>query len=238
VAGRVLEAIDAAGAVVAEVGVPFSDPIADGPVIQASMTRALEGGVSLAETFAMVRSVRERVSMGLVAMVSYSLVYRYGPERFAKDAAGAGFDGLIVPDLPSDEAAGMVGIARGAGLTMSLLVSPQTSAARAGQIARMCSGFVYVLSRAGVTGERSDVPADLSDRLAMLRGVSELPMAVGFGVSSGAQAAAVGRVADAVIVGSALVKRVHEACASGGADAGVEAAGAFVRELVAAVRAG
>ncbi|MEM6757361.1 MAG: tryptophan synthase subunit alpha [Planctomycetota bacterium] len=228
---RVLEAVDVGGAVVAEVGIPFSDPIADGPVIQASMTRALDGGITLQDTFDMVRGLRGKVGLGLVAMVSYSLVFRYGPRKFAQDASEAGFDGLIVPDLPSEEAEAMVGVARSAGLTMSLLVSPQTSAQRAAEIARLCSGFVYVLSRSGVTGERSDVPADLADRLAMLREVSDLPMAVGFGVSTAEQAAMVGKVADAVIVGSALVKRVHEAAEAGGSDAAVDAAGAFVGEL-------
>ncbi|MEM9253082.1 MAG: tryptophan synthase subunit alpha [Planctomycetota bacterium] len=235
---RVLEAVDAAGAVVAEVGIPFSDPIADGPVIQASMTRALEKGITLQDTFDMVRGLRGKVGLGLVAMVSYSLVFRYGPRKFAQDAAEAGFDGLIVPDLPSEEAEAMVGIARSAGLTMSLLVSPQTSAERAAEIARLCSGFVYVLSRAGVTGERSDVPADLADRLAMLRGVSDLPMAVGFGVSTAEQAAMVGKVADAVIVGSALVKRVHEAAAAGGGEGGGDAAVAAASEFVGELQGG
>ncbi|MEM6333901.1 MAG: tryptophan synthase subunit alpha [Planctomycetota bacterium] len=228
---RVLLELDAAGATVVELGIPFSDPIADGPVIQASMTRALDANVALADIFAMVAGVRAELSLGLVAMVSYSLVFRFGPQKFVAAAAEAGFDGLIVPDLPLDEAADTAAIARKAGLTMSLLVSPQTDTRRAAEVAGLCSGFVYVLSRSGVTGERADVPAGLGERLTQLRSVSDLPMAVGFGVSTAEQAADVARQADAVIVGSALVKRIHEAYETGGADAAVDATRAFVSEL-------
>lgn len=203
-----LPAIEAAGASVVELGIPFSDPIADGPVIAASMTEALRADVSPGGVFDMVRSVRGEVSMGLVAMVSYSIVHRMGAANFVRDAADAGLDGFIFPDLPLDEAADVSAIVNEAGLTSSLLIAPTTTDDRAAEIAKASTGFVYVVARTGITGARAELPAGLTDRLTKLRGAADLPMAVGFGISSPEHVAQVTSVADAAIVGSALVKQI------------------------------
>jgi tryptophan synthase alpha chain len=225
-----LPALEQAGASVVELGIPFSDPIADGPVIEGSMTRALNNGVTLAEVLAMVRSVRPHVSLGLVAMVSYSIVYRYGLERFLADAAAAGIDGFIFPDLPVDEAGPAQAAVQQKGLTMSLLVAPTTPIDRAKQIAAASSGFVYVVSRAGTTGEQGQLPEALSQRLSELRKVTDLPLAVGFGIGRPEHVRQVVAEADAAIVGSALMRQVNEHRQADRASL-VEAVGRFTREL-------
>lgn len=205
-----LPAIDRGGASICELGIPFSDPIADGPVIQSSMSRALEAGVHPADVFEMVRSLRPKLTMGLVAMVSYSIVYRQGVERFVGEAAEAGFDGFIFPDLPVEEAPAVARLVAEAELTSSLLIAPTTPDDRAQRIARASSGFIYMLARTGITGARSDLPAGLDERVARLRGVSELPVAIGFGISKPEHVRAVTTVADAAIVGSALVREIGQ----------------------------
>ncbi|XAL99716.1 tryptophan synthase subunit alpha [Phycisphaeraceae bacterium D3-23] len=228
---RVIPALERGGASVCEVGIPFSDPIADGPVIQASMTRALDAGTRLAGVFETIAALRGSVSMGLVAMVSYSIVYRYGLDRFVKDAGQAGFDGLILPDLPIDEAAAARDAAGAGGLTLSMLIPPTTQIERARRIAEGCTGFVYVVSRGGITGERSALPEELPGRLRELRGVTDAPMAVGFGISTAPQVRSVVTVADAAIVGSAMVRRLHEQAQAGEDPA--QAAEQMTRELAA-----
>ncbi|MFN3165806.1 MAG: tryptophan synthase subunit alpha [Phycisphaeraceae bacterium] len=207
---KVLPALERGGASICEVGIPFSDPIADGPVIQASMTRALGAGTSVEQVFSAVAEARPSLSMGLVAMVSYSIVYRIGLDRFVSDAAKAGFDGFIFPDLPLEESQDARGAAADAGLILSMLIAPTTPIDRAQQIAAASTGFAYVVSRRGITGESSALPADLPDRLTKLRDVTDAPMAVGFGVSSAEQVRDVVAVADAAIVGSAMVRRLNE----------------------------
>lgn len=224
-----LSALSQAGADVIEVGFPFSDPVADGPVIQAAMTRALGKGVKVAQVMEAVSRARAKTSAGLVAMVSYTIVHRIGLDAFLRDAAQAGFDGMIFPDLTLEEA----GAARTAcakhGVTLSLLIAPTTPIQRAEQIAQASTGFVYVLSRSGITGARSELPSELPARVARLRQVTDLPLAVGFGISDAAQVKSVVSVADAAIVGSALCKCLHEAAQSG-RDAVADAA-KFTREL-------
>ena len=207
-----IQAAERAGASVCEIGIPFSDPVADGPVIQASMTRALDAGLRVQQVFEMVRRVRPKVSLGLVAMVSYSIVHRMGLETFVHAARDAGFDGFIFPDLPLEESADARQAVEDAGLILSMLIAPTTPIERAQKIAAASSGFAYVVSRSGITGARSELPPDLPDRLAKLREVTDLPMAVGFGISSADQVRAVVRIADAAIVGSALVDCVHQHC--------------------------
>ncbi|MDQ7013370.1 MAG: tryptophan synthase subunit alpha [Planctomycetota bacterium] len=227
-----LPALQHAGAGVVEIGLPFSDPIADGPVIAAAMHDALERGTTPEQVFNQVAQVRASLDIGLVAMVSVSIVYRAGgPDGFAAQAAQAGFDGVIYPDAPFEEADDLLAAAREAGMTASLLISPTTPAARAEAIAKACSGFVYLLARTGITGERSDAP-DVAGRVAALRKATDTPIACGFGISTPEHVRAVVQHADAAIVGSALVKRMSQAEADG-QDA-VEAAVAFVRELVQA----
>lgn len=227
---RLLTTIQKAGASICELGIAFSDPIADGPVIQASMTHALGRGVRPAAVLDMVAQQRSQLRMGLVAMVSYSIVYRLGVERFIQQSCDVGLDGLIFPDLLVEESEPVRQAAAQRGLVCSFLISPTTPITRAQRIAEASSGFVYLLSRAGVTGERSDLPADLAGRIEALRSVTDLPVAVGFGVGRREQVQQVLEVADAVIVGSAIMRRVAQ-FREDGSDAVVEEVGGFVGEL-------
>jgi tryptophan synthase alpha chain len=228
VTGAVIEAVDRAGASVIEVGIPFSDPIADGPVIAAAMHEALEAGCTPGGVFEAVQQVRERVEAALIAMVSVSIVERIGAGAFVKRAKEAGFDGFIFPDCPLDEAGDLSKRAADAGLTSTLLIAPTTTPERAEKIAQASTGFVYMLARSGITGEQAEAP-DVGGRVARVREWTNLPIAVGFGISTPEHVAAVVEHADAAIVGSALVRRVSEAHA-GGRDVAAEA-GAFVGEL-------
>ncbi len=228
----VLRAADGAGASICEVGIPFSDPIADGPVIQESMTLALRKGTRVSQIFAAVRGLRDTgvTALGLVAMVSYTIVHRLGPRTFVADAKAAGFDGFIFPDLPLEECDSVRGAVAEAGLMMSLLIAPTTPVERAKRIAQASSGFVYLMSRAGITGEQAELPADLPRRIEAIRSVTELPIAVGFGISTAEQVRQVVSVADAAIVGSALVRRLAAHRDESPAKIGEHVA-SFVREL-------
>jgi tryptophan synthase alpha chain len=211
-----LPALERAGASIIEVGIPFSDPIADGTVIAAAMHEALSRGATPISVFDEVAQARPQVQAGLVAMVSVSIVQKAGSggpgaaQRFAQNAKGAGFDGLIVPDCPLEESEALRTAAAAEGLSFSLLIAPSTSPRRAESIVKACSGFVYLLARAGITGERDDAP-QIEPRVTRLRQMTDLPIAVGFGISSPDQVRAVVRHADAAIVGSALVRRMGEA---------------------------
>ncbi len=216
---KLLGALESAGASVVEIGIPFSDPIADGPVIAAAMHRALEQGVTPETVFESVASARGKTKLALVAMVSVSLVHHRGAKAFVERAANAGFDGFIFPDAPLEEADAYIGAARSAGCSASLLVAPATPDDRAAAIARASSGFVYLIARAGLTGEQSAAP-DVQRRVQLLRQTVTLPIACGFGISTPEHVRAVVRPgeaggADAAIVGSALVRRIEDALASG-----------------------
>lgn len=226
--GGVIPALERGGASICEIGIPFSDPIADGPVIQASMTRALDVGTTVEQVFSQIAKVRSQTGLGLVAMVSYSIVYRIGLKQFVADAAKAGFDGFIFPDLPLEESADARAAAAEAGLILSMLIAPTTPVQRAQAIAAASTGFAYVVSRRGITGESSALPPDLTDRLTKLREVTQTPMAVGFGISTPEQVRDVVAIADAAIVGSAMVRRLfdHPGDLSGEAEY-------FTRELAA-----
>ena len=204
--------IESRGARICELGVPFSDPIADGPTIQASYTDALAGGVTSEKIFDMVRAYRAGGGrMALVAMVSFSIVFRHGPEQYLDSAREAGFDGVIVPDLPLDEAGAMEDLTAARGLCNILLISPTTPPARRIEIARHCSGFIYFMSVAGITGERSALPAETISAVAELREHTETPVCVGFGISSPEMVQTVCEAADGAIVGSAIVHRITDA---------------------------
>jgi tryptophan synthase alpha chain len=207
----VLEAVDRAGASLCELGVPYSDPIADGPVIQSSYTRALASGITLESVFSIARQAADRVTMPILAMASYSLIFRRGIDRFVADAVAAGLTGLVVPDLPLEESDDLDAPCRAAGLALVRLVTPTTPPDRAEAIARKSTGFLYCVSVAGVTGARTELPAGLVDRVKWLRTKTDVPILVGFGISGPAQARAVAEVADGVIVGSALVRLLAEA---------------------------
>lgn len=230
---RLIERAAEAGASVCEIGIPFSDPIADGPVIQASMTRALNRGVRVPAILEMIRTVREKVDIGLVAMVSYSIVNRIGDDRFMADAKAAGFDGFIFPDLPLEESAEVVEKVKNAEMICSMLISPTTPIERAQAIAKQCTGFIYLLSRAGITGERASLPPDLGQRVRKILEVTDLPVAVGFGISNAEQVREVVRLADAAIVGSAVMRRVEQYTEQSDADHNklVEKVGRFMNEL-------
>jgi tryptophan synthase alpha chain len=225
-----LPQVAAAGADLIEIGFPFSDPIADGPVIQASYSRALDKGLKLDDVFAMIRKVTSSsgFTTPLVGMVSYSLIFRRGPAAFVDAACKSGMRGLIVPDLVADEADEFAAVCRRADCKLILLVTPTTSAERAAKIVGLCTGFVYCVSVVGITGERDRLPADLTQQLARLRTLTNLPLCVGFGVSSPDHVRHLKEIADGVIVGSALVRRMEQ-----GGPAAVVAA---VRELSAALR--
>jgi tryptophan synthase alpha chain len=198
------------GVDILELGVPFSDPTADGPVIQAASLRALEKGMSLGKVLELVRRIRKDYEQPIVLFGYANLFFRYGYERLAKDAAAAGVDGLLVVDLPYEERGEISGVLSQYGLHRIPLAAPTTGKERLRMILSDAGGFVYYIMVTGVTGARQSVRDDLQERVAVLREVTDLPLAVGFGVSDGVQAAAVAGVADAVVVGSALITAARE----------------------------
>jgi tryptophan synthase alpha chain len=198
------------GASLVEIGFPYSDPIADGSVIQASYTRALDGGLHVDDIFAVIRTLQD-VPAPLVGMVSYSLVFHRGPERFVADAASAGLAGAIVPDLPVEEARELAAVAAGRDFKLIQLVTPTTPRDRAAEIVKSSSGFVYCVSVAGITGVRDQLPPELLDQLRWLRTQTNMPLCVGFGVSTPDHVRMLRDAVDGVIVGSALVRRLENA---------------------------
>ena len=199
-----------AGADVLELGVPFSDPLADGPVIQRSSERALGRGVTLEAVLGAVRRIRERSELPLLLFSYYNPLLQRGLERLAREAAEAGVDGVLVTDLPPEEADGWLAAARGARLDTVFLAAPTSPPERLRRVADASRGFVYAISRTGVTGERSAVSSEAEPLVARLRGLTGVPVALGFGLSTPEQVAEAGKVADGVVVGSALVRFLEE----------------------------
>lgn len=192
-----------------ELGVPFSDPLADGPTIQAASQRALAQGQTPARILRQVRGLRRRgLGLPIVLMTYYNPVLRYGVRRFCMDSARSGADGIIVPDLPPEEAGELKSSTRRAGLDLIFLAAPTSPRERLKRIARASSGFIYYVSLTGVTGARSRLPAELAGGVRALRRMTRLPVCVGFGVSRPEQVKALARFADGVIVGSALLDRI------------------------------
>ena len=220
-----LQAIDGAGADVIELGLPFSDPIADGPVVQAAATRAIAAKTTLRDLLARVSRLKLRAPM--VAMGYMNPIEAMGPRPFARALRDAGLSGAIVPDLPLEEAAPLREALDAEGLDLVPLVAPTTPRERAARIAQVARGFVYYVSVTGVTGARAALPEDLRSRVAELRSVSSLPVAVGFGISRPDQAAALKGIVDGVVVGSALVALHH--------DGGPQAVSNLVRSLRSAL---
>lgn len=231
---RLLHGAEAAGADLIELGVPFSDPIADGPTIQDSYHRALQGDLKVADVFAVVAEARDRCQLPIVAMVSYSIVFKMGFDNFVARAAEAGIDGATIPDLPVEEAADLFGPARERDFHLVCFVTPATTGPRRAMVAEHARGFIYYISVRGITGERDALPTDLFENLEQLRSLTKVPIAVGFGISKPEQARAVAGAADGVIVGSAIVKRMAEA-AGQGRDA-AQAALDFIRVMAAATK--
>lgn len=229
----VLPALQSAGASIVEIGIPFSDPVADGPVIAAAMNHALNAGATPLSVFSEVAAARPALTIGLVAMCSISIVHRMGgADGFCTKAAAAGFDGLIVPDITLEESAEVRSAAAARGLTCSLLVAPTSPPDRIAAIARACTGFVYLLARTGITGERQDTP-DIGPLVRAIRAATDLPIACGFGISRADHVRAMTRDADAAIVGSALVRRMDDARRAGKDP--VAAAADFTTELASGV---
>lgn len=223
---------DALGVAAIELGIPYSDSIADGPVIQSSFHEALARGFRLQHAFDLVARVRGDVGCALIAMVSYSVVYRVGLDDFMKRASDAGFDGVILPDVPVEESAPTTTAAATVGLCHIGLVAPTTEASRREAIAKSSTGFVYQIAVAGTTGERSDLPVNLADDVNQLRQISGLPVCVGFGVSNAEHVRNVCAVADGAIVGSAIIRRITDVINDGqDSKAIVDSVSQFIAEL-------
>lgn len=205
---QLLERLTAAGVDLIEIGFPYSDPIADGPVIQSSYNRALQQGVQVSAILKMISDLsRRRADLPpLVGMIAYAIVFRVGTEKFLSQAKAAGLSGLIIPDLPADEASEMAAATKAAGLDLIPLIAPTTTQDRAKRILASAQGFLYCISVAGITGMRQELPPELSQQLRWLKSQSDLPLAVGFGVSRPEQVPPLRGLADGVIVGSALVR--------------------------------
>jgi tryptophan synthase alpha chain len=209
--GRLSASAERMGApILFEIGFPYSDPIADGPAIQASYTRVLEHGVKRSEVFNAVAEARKRTNAPMLAMASYSLIYRAGLAAWLDAAKEAGLDGVVPPDLPMEEASELLKLATDRDLRVVRLIAPTTPKPRAELLAKQATGFIYAVAVTGITGERESLPAELEDRVKWLRTMSSTPVCVGFGVSRPEHVAALKGVADGVIVGSALVKRLPE----------------------------
>ena len=207
---RLIPSLEAAGADVIEVGVPFSDPTADGPAIQAASQRALLKGATLEKILAMIAALRRFSGVPIVLFGYYNPILSYGPERFAKDAAASGVDGILVVDLPPEEADELRRHTDAAGLDFVTLIAPTTDPARARKILRRAAGFVYYISVTGVTGTAAPDPDRIRREVERLRQATALPVAVGFGISTPEQAAIIAPLADGVVIGSALVRLIGE----------------------------
>ena len=233
VAAAVAAAYAEAGADLIEIGVPFSDPLADGPVIHDAATRALAAGADLDE--ALAEAARVAPAAAVVPMCYANMVLARGPERYAAELAAAGASGTIVPDLPLEEAGSIAGALEDAGLALVPLVAPTTPPDRRRAICERARGFVYLVSDTRVTGEREELPSELAELVAAVKEDSPVPVAVGFGIATPEQAAEVGRVADGVIIGSRLVRAVAEAADAASA---ARAVSGFVSDTHAALAAG
>ncbi len=200
-----------AGCDMCELGIPYSDPVADGPIVQASFTRALDQGLKLDQVFQTASHVLPDLPMPVVTMVSYSIIYRQGLQQYVTRAREAGFSGAIVPDLLVDEAAPLAEICRREDFSLIQLVTPITPHDRALRIAASSTGFLYYVSVTGITGERTQLPPELVDNVARLRAETELPICIGFGISQPEHVRMLAPVADGLIVGSAIVRRIANA---------------------------
>ncbi len=201
----ILRTIARAGADLIELGVPFSDPIADGPIIQRAAQRALANGVGLADVLELVRKARADIRQPIVLLSYYNPILQYGLQRFCADAPSAGVDGIVIPDLPPDESEELLADARPRGLDVIFLLAPTSTDERIRFVAEQSSGFIYCVSITGVTGVRERLPEDVRDLVRRIKAVTPLPVCVGFGISTAEQARQVAEIADGVIVGSAIV---------------------------------
>lgn len=217
-------ALERGGADLIELGVPFSDPIADGPVIQRGSDRALKAGTTVKKVLEIARQIRDQSEIPLLLFTYMNPVLRYGLDALARDAKAAGIDGCLLTDLSVEEAAPYVNVMRSAGLDTVFLATPTSTPARMKLVAEYSTGFVYLVSRMGVTGERAAVSDSLGPLVTAMRASTKLPLAAGFGISTPEQAKAVAKIADGVVVGSAVVRLIEQ-------NAGEAALEGFAREL-------
>ncbi len=227
---KIVREMAANGADLIELGIPFSDPTAEGPVIQGANIRALSGGVTTDKIFDFVRELRKDVSVPLVFMTYANVVFSYGAERFISTCQQIGIDGIILPDLPFEEKDEFLPICRQYGVDLISLIAP-TSADRVAMIAKDADGFIYIVSSLGVTGERSQITTDISKLVSVIRENTDIPCAVGFGISNPEQAKNMSQFADGVIVGSAIVRKI----AQHGKDS-AKPVGEFVKQMKDAIR--
>lgn len=206
---KIIETMSENGVDMIELGIPFSDPTAEGPVIQAANLRGLAQGVTTDKVFDMIRRVRKRVSIPMVFMTYANVVFSYGTERFIKTAAEVGMSGLILPDVPYEEKAEFADVCKEYGLDLISLIAP-TSDERIGMIASSAEGFVYCVSSLGVTGTRSEITSDIDSMIASVRENTDIPVAIGFGISNPEQAAQMAAKSDGIIIGSAIVKLIEK----------------------------
>jgi tryptophan synthase alpha chain len=208
---RIALALEKSGVDIIELGIPFSDPLADGPTIQAASQRALAGGASLKRIFSMTRTLRKNTDIPLVYMTYYNPVLKYGIDNFVNSCKACGVDGVIIPDLPYEEAVSLIRLSRKKNVATIFLAAPTSTRERIREIARSSSGFIYYVSLTGVTGARRKLSAEITKNVRTIKSITDTPIAVGFGISTPAQAKEVAAQADGVIIGSAIV-RVIERC--------------------------
>jgi tryptophan synthase alpha chain len=226
---RLVEILSAAGAAAIELGVPFSDPIADGPVNQRAGLRALAHGMGLRPALRLVSRLRERTEVPIAFMTYYNLILQYGVGAFCQEATESGLDGIIVADLPPEEGQELAAEGRAAGLATIFLLAPTSTEDRIRAVAAASTGFIYCVSRTGVTGVREQIPEGLPELVQRIRAQSETPVCVGFGISRPDQVREVARIADGVIVGSVLVRMIEDAPSD------LDRIGDFVRDLTRAM---
>ncbi len=227
--GKLVLELEKSGADMIELGVPFSDPMADGPIIQDASFAALKKKVNPARILDLVKGLRKKTEIPILLMTYYNPVFRFGELEFARKASQAGVDGLIVPDLPPEEAKGLIRACRKHRIDTVFFITPTTSAERARMIAGVSRGFIYYISLTGVTGPRRELNIrELRNNIARIRKITDKPVCVGFGISDAAQVAQVQRIASGAIVGSAVVRRIKESAGKSGL---IKKVGAFVRSL-------
>lgn len=208
--GFLIEAIERAGADILELGVPFSDPVADGPTIQRASDRALKSKTTLKKVMSLVKKIRKKVAVPIIIMTYYNIILQYGIERFPAEAVSAGIDGVIIPDLPPEEAKEFISYARDAGLDTVFLLAPTSTEERIKKVTSVSSGFVYYVSMTGITGARLTNFNEIKEKVSEIQRYTDLPVAVGFGISRPEEARKISRWADGVIVGSALVRLIED----------------------------
>ncbi len=226
--GKIVLELEKSGADIIELGVPFSDPLADGPTIQRAAIRALRQKTNLKKVFALVKEIRKSSEIPIILMLYYNLIHKYGEERFAGDSAKAGVDGFIVPDLPPEEGKSLAEHCRSRELDLIFLLAPTSDNDRIKLVSKSGGGFIYYVSLTGVTGARESIAAGVEKAVRKIRRMSGRPVCVGFGISTPEQAGEMAKIADGVIVGSAIVGRIEQAA---GPEDAVQKAAKFAMEL-------